>query len=89
MRRRMVDVPPPRFRLGSGVGDQSLDFCLAVGVDDIGPRLAGPVRVAGKFIHKILFSDRNVADDALLIEDQRDVGGCGDQRPRGFRIDLA
>src|SRR4051794_25795967 len=45
--------------------------------------------MTGKFLGKALFCDRYVLDNPLPVEDQCDVGGGGDKRGGGFRVDCA
>ena len=67
----------PRGGVGARVAQQGLDLGSALDRDGVGPGLAEPVVVA--LAEQVFAAERQVADDALVVDDQRHVGGRSDE----------
>jgi hypothetical protein len=81
---RVIHVPP----LGRVVSRGSLQQCSHLGPtlnrDGFCPGLSDPL--CGPEVGQFLVTDRNIADDALRIHQQRDVGCSSNQRCRIRRL---
>jgi len=67
----MIDLARARNRTGRGIAQQRLDLRAAFDGDGLRPRTPKPVREV--FLRKFRAAEREIADDAIPIEDQCDI----------------
>ena len=84
LRGRMIDLTPSRNLKIARFLDHFLDFRLALDRDRIGPAAADPVAIG--LAPEFLVAKRDIANNALAVHHQRDIGGGNNQRGGGLWI---